>query len=165
VAEKVTAKLPDGTLFISVYQGSGTPPADAEGVLYKSDQGWYLFRVHAGEQSPAPADAKQVYITAALPSLPPDDEKQALQLVDLKAKGRAQAHKSNGVEVLLAIQGKLEVHSGTFTPKQLGSGEGAFVLDNTPLQAWALGDTPATFLDFHLLPSVRPLSQDLANSP
>ena len=166
VTQKTGAKLPDGTLVISVFAGRGATPqvAEMDGVLYASDQGWYVFSVHPAGQGGTPSGGREVFLTPSLPSLPLNDQNLTLQRVDLKADGRSRAHRSGGVEVILAIQGKIEVHSGTFSPRQLTSGQGSYVLDNTPLQVWSLGG-PASYLDFYLLPNGRALSTDFQFSP
>ena len=165
--------LPDGTLYISVTRGSAqtSPPASgADGVLYVDTKAqpntWYFISARPASQrgTPNPPAGVEAYATADLPSLPTVDQHEALLKTDLAAGGRTQAHKSGGVEVIFVVSGQVEAHAGTFSATVLRAGQGAFVLESTPLQVFNPGGKPATFLDIYLLPAGKPLSQPLARS-
>ena len=168
VAQKTIHQLPDGALLVSVLHGTGNAPVDGsnDAPVYQSAVGWYSFVVRPISQpGVAPAGSREVFVTHELPPLPLTDQNQILQRVDLQANGRSRAHRSGGVEVIVAIQGRIEIHSGTFSPTKLAVGEGVYVLDNTPLQSWSIGGQPASYLDYYLLPTGRATSSDEANSP
>jgi quercetin dioxygenase-like cupin family protein len=165
--------LPNGTLYISVTRGSAqaSPPATgSEGVLYvdttAQPNAWYFISARPVGQrgTPNPATGVEAYATADLPPLPNVNQHEAVLKTDLAAGGRTQAHKSGGVEMIFVVSGTVEVHAGTFSPKTLHAGQGAFVLENTPLQVFNPGTKPATIIDFYLLPAGKPLSQPFPNS-
>src|SRR3981081_2670067 len=76
VTQKTGAKLPDGTLVISVFVGKGATPqgAQMDGVLYAADQGWYVFSVPRAGQGGPPSGGREVFLTPSLPSLPLSDQ-------------------------------------------------------------------------------------------
>jgi hypothetical protein len=124
---------------------------------------WYFIAVQvaAGRGGPPPlAGATSIFATDDLPPLPQINQAEALQRTALQGGGRSEAYRPNGVEVLLGVDGTVEVQgSSVSAPAHFSRGQATFVLEGTKVQVLNPGSAPAAYLSFFLLPDGSPLTR------
>lgn len=124
---------------------------------------WYFIAVQAAADRGGPqplAGATRIFATDDLPPLPQINQAEALQRTALLGGGRSEAYRPNGVEVLVGVDGSVEVQASTLSaPAHLSRGQAAFVLEGTAVQALNPGSRPAAVISFFLLPDGSPLTR------
>lgn len=115
---------------------------------------WYFVSIRqtsARAAAPLFPDQKTLYATADLPpTLPQGAYAELLTLVTLQSGGRTAAHKHGGLEVVVVLEGAVQLRTATAPVQTLTAGQGAFVLPNTALQATNNGTGVAKFLGFRV---------------
>jgi quercetin dioxygenase-like cupin family protein len=128
---------------------------------------WYFlsFRRTADKTS-ATGASHDVCQTSDLPSLPPSNQAETLFAATVKTGGRSQATKTGGVEVLVGIDGTVEVHAGTLsTPMKIAAGQCVVLLENTGVQVVSASGSASRYLAFYLAPSGAPPATNALNPP
>jgi glyoxylate utilization-related uncharacterized protein len=101
-----------------------------------------------------------------LPPLPNVNQAETLFAATVKAGGRSHATKTGGVELLVGVDGAVQVHAGTLdVPETLTSGQCVTLLEGTPVQVVSASKTDSRYLAFFLAPNGASTSVDISNSP
>lgn len=124
---------------------------------------WYFMAAQPATERGGPpplAGAQHLFATGDLPPLPRINQAEALERVTLGPGGRSEMYRPNGVELLIGVEGTVEVRANTLgAPAKLGPGEASFVLEGTSVQVLNPGSQPAAYLTFFLLPDGTPLTR------
>jgi hypothetical protein len=133
------------------FLGSGTVPTHL-GNAGSSDATWYFISVHPTSEKASASH--EVCQSANLPSLPIVNQAETLFEGTLAKGGRSEATKTGGVEVVVGVDGTVEVHAGTLSaPKQLSGGQCVTLLEGTPVQVHSAASSESHYLAFYLAPS------------
>ncbi|HZP96268.1 MAG TPA: cupin domain-containing protein [Candidatus Limnocylindria bacterium] len=98
-------------------------------------------------------------------ALPAGKYMETLSLVTLQPGGRTVSHKHGGLEIVVVIEGSVEVNMGAAGKALLTAGQTAKVPANTPLQALNHGTDVAKFLAFFLTADGQPFQTNLTAVP
>jgi len=114
---------------------------------------WYfvaLRNTNARTAAPTFPGQTTLYESSDLPAnaLPAGKYVEQLNLVVLDKGGRTASHKHGGVEVVVVLDGTMQLRVAGQQSQTLTKGKGAVVLPNTILQATNMGDGQAKFLAF-----------------
>lgn len=124
---------------------------------------WYYIAVlsAAARGGPPPiAGARQLFATDDLPPLPRINQAEALTRATLLPGGQSDRYRPNGVEVLIGLDGSVQVALGDPSRTSiLGKGQAAFMLEGGLFQASNHSSHLATYLSFFLLPDGMPLTR------
>ena len=130
---------------------------------------WYFVSIRpatARGGAPLFPDQKTLYATADLPpTLPQGAYAEQLNVVTLSAGGRTAAHKHGGLEVVVVLEGTIELRTATGGAQTLAAGQGAVVFPNTALQALNKGTGTAKFLAFFVTKDGEAFSTNVDASP
>ena len=130
---------------------------------------WYFAAIRpatARGGAPLFPDQKTLYASADLPPvLAQGAYAEQLNVVTLGSGGRTAAHKHGGLEVVVVLEGTLELRTATAAPQTLAAGQGAFVLPNTTLQALNKGTGTAKFLAFFVTKDGEAFSTTVDTAP
>ena len=130
---------------------------------------WYFASIRpASARGGAPLfpDQKTLYATADLPPLLVQGAyAEQLNVVTLGVGGRTAAHKHGGLEVVVVLEGTLELRTANAGAQTLAVGQGAVVPPNTALQALNKGTGAAKFLAFFVTKDGEAFSTNVDTSP
>ena len=157
--------------------------ADAGGALFvpqdvvhthsnpRSETGeWYFIALrNTSARTAAPSFPGQttLYESADLPAnaLAAGKHVEQLNLVTLDKGGRTASHKHGGVEMLVVLDGTVQLRVRGQEPQMLAKGKGAVVPPNTILQATNAGDGQARFIAFFVTPEGADFSTNVDTVP
>jgi len=88
-----------------------------------------------------------------------------LDLVTIDADGRSEAQAHGGAEVIVVLEGAIEVREPNSEHHFVGSRTSVYVLPQTGVQLFALDAKPARVLEFFYTPDDRPFAVGLETSP
>jgi quercetin dioxygenase-like cupin family protein len=109
---------------------------------------------------PGPFPGTQpVYATPDLPSLPVVNQHEALVGWTLQSGGFSPAHRPNGVELIIALEGTIDLGLGGTDVKHLKAGDAVYELEGSFMQLINRGSGKARYLAFFLLPSGTALTR------
>lgn len=97
--------------------------------------------------------------------LAPGTYTETLTLVTLQPGGRTVSHKHGGTEVVIVIEGSVDINMGAAGRAALNVGQSATVPAGTPLQASNSGTGVAKFLAFFMTPEGQPFQTNLTTVP
>jgi len=128
---------------------------------------WYVIglRPRGVVTTPPNLTTHPVYSTSDLPSFAPGAYAETLRMAILQPGGRSPAHQHSGLEVILVLDGTLTLHSLGQPPQTLTTGQGAYVLPNTPLQVLNTGGTVGKYLAFLAWPADQPFQTNVSQAP
>ena len=149
----------------------------ADGIYTHTNPGattsqWYFISIRPNTARTAPPtfpNQKVLYATPDLPALPSGSYCEILRLAVQQPGGRSAAHMHSGIEVIFVLAGSVQLRTFGQSPVILNQGQGAYVLPNTPLQAFNVSTGAsygiARYVVLVIWPLQQPFETDLSQSP
>ncbi len=134
---------------------------------------WYFISIRPNTARTAPPtfpNQKVLYATPDLPALASGPHCEILREVVEQPGGRSVAHMHSGIEVNFVLAGSVQLRTAGQSPVILNQGQGAYILPNTPLQAYNVSTGTsnggvARFFALVIWPQQQPFETDLSQAP